>query len=112
MSHKNNEQDLGLGNFSSRLKTYVMGYIGCIILTLAAFFIARHSLNTQIALVISVVALAIIQLFVQLKCFLHVGFQSGSRWNLSTLIFTAIIIIALVGGSLWIMFSLDTMMSF
>jgi cytochrome o ubiquinol oxidase subunit IV len=54
-----------------------------------------------------IVALALVQLFIQLIFFLHLGRESKPRWNLSALAFAVIVVVILVFGSLWIMASLD-----
>jgi cytochrome o ubiquinol oxidase operon protein cyoD len=58
-------------------------------------------------LVAVIVGLAIIQLFVQLFFFLHLGEESKPRWNLMVLLFAAMVVIIVVFGSLWIMNNLN-----
>jgi cytochrome o ubiquinol oxidase operon protein cyoD len=55
-------------------------------------------------LIISVFAL--LQIGVHVVYFLHVNRSQEQRWNLVALVFTAIVVCIIVGGSLWIMHNL------
>ncbi len=45
-----------------------------------------------------------------LICFLHMNMSSEGRWNVMAFIFTVIVILLVVGLSLWIIFSADMLM--
>lgn len=92
------------------LKGYVVGLVLSVVITLLAFAAVGFRLLEGPALMTAVIVLALLQLFVQLKYFLHLSFKSDANWNLFTLIFTVIIVVIVVFGSIWIMYSLDTMM--
>jgi cytochrome o ubiquinol oxidase operon protein cyoD len=89
------------------LKSYVVGYLLSIGLTLVAYLIAAGNLLAAKGIAVTVMLLALIQLFVQLVFFLHLSTKSQSRWNLVLLSFALIVVIILVGGSLWIMYNLN-----
>jgi cytochrome o ubiquinol oxidase operon protein cyoD len=55
--------------------------------------------------------LAVVQLFVQLYFFLHMGDESKPRWNLMAFLFMLLVLVIVVFGSLWIMKNLDYHMS-
>lgn len=88
------------------IRTYIIGFALSILLTLAAFWFVSQDVSHDVALLV-LVGLAVAQLFVQLICFLHVGQGEKPRWNLITFIFTAFIVIVLVGGTIWVMHHLD-----
>lgn len=88
------------------LKSYVTGFVLSVILTLAAYFIVVESLLSGWALAFAIVELGLIQLFVQLIFFLHLGRESNPKWNLTVFLFAALIVTILVFGSLWIMHNL------
>ncbi len=54
--------------------------------------------------------LAILQILIHLRYFLHLGFGPSQRWNVLALLFTALIMIIMAGGTLWLICSLDSMM--
>lgn len=88
-------------------KTYVSGFLLSIVLTLAAYLCTTHNIASGWALMGILAVLAVIQLFVQLVFFLHLGRGSESRWNTTVLLFAAMVVGILVFGSLWIMGNLS-----
>jgi len=89
------------------LAAYIIGLILSFLLTLISFFIVgKHAFNVA-GLYISLSILAIAQLFVQVVCFLRLNANPSGRWNLMPFLFTIVIVIAVVGGSLWIMYTLN-----
>jgi cytochrome o ubiquinol oxidase operon protein cyoD len=94
-----------------RLRAYVLGYIYSIELTIIAYLLVTRHLADKSALVLAVVGLAIIQLMVQLRFFLHLGKESKPKWNLIVFLFMLMVLLILVLGSLWIMFNLNRHMA-
>lgn len=88
------------------LKSYITGFILSIVLTLAAFFVVLYPgyFHLQNAgAIATVLVLAVVQLFVQLIFFLHIGKESGPKWKLAAFASTLGIVIIIVIGSIWIM---------
>lgn len=95
------------------IKKYAAGFLLSLATTIAAYLVVQHHLNTHhlslsdnITLAI-IMTLALVQLFVQLVFFLHLSLDRSKRWNAVILAFAALMIIILVGGSLWIMYNLN-----
>lgn len=93
----------GRGTFTS----YVTGFILSVVLTGLAFWLVMNGSLSKMSLLIAIFAAAIAQILVHLHYFLHLGSSSTARWNILSLIFTVLIMILFVGGSLWIMYSLN-----
>jgi cytochrome o ubiquinol oxidase operon protein cyoD len=91
--------------------SYTIGFGLSLILTLSAYLIIDNHVATHTFRMVSIICLAIAQLFVQLICFLHLGRESKPRWNLTVLIFAAMVVIIVVFGSLWIMHNLNYRMT-
>ena len=89
------------------LRSYVTGFALSLALTLIPYWLVTHQLASQSALVVGVVAAALLQLCVQLGFFLHVDLKPSSRQSLLSFAFTLIIVLIIVGGSLWIMHDLN-----
>jgi cytochrome o ubiquinol oxidase subunit IV len=51
-----------------------------------------------------------VQILVHLHFFLHLDGSSAARWNVTALVFTILILALYVGGTLWIMFNLNSRM--
>ena len=96
-------------NESSRgnLRTYVIGFALSIVLTLIAYALVVNEVWSSNVLIAVIIGLAIVQLFVQLVFFLHLGRESKPRWNLIVLTFAVIVVVIVVLGSLWIMQNLN-----
>jgi cytochrome o ubiquinol oxidase operon protein cyoD len=93
------------------IKNYTTGFLLSLFLTLGGFGLveahiaSHHAFLSHESLAIAIVALAIVQLCVQLVFFLHLGRSSRTR-DLVMLFFAAVTITLLVGGTLWIMANL------
>lgn len=85
--------------------SYVVGFLLSIATTLLAYFFVVNKLLPKQALIYVVMAIAVVQLLVQLVFFLHLG--RGSKWRLATFAFAVIVVLVVVVGSLWIMHNLD-----
>jgi len=92
-------------NFS--LKPLHIGLVISIILAFAAYRIVTHYHLTDTLLFYTLFSLATVQAIVQLVFFLHLGLESKPHWYLITFIFTVLIIVIVVGGTLWIMKNLS-----
>ena len=66
--------------------------------------------NTGIAAIVLILALAFIQLGVQLYFFLHLGLQEEARWNTVMFVVTFGAIMLVIVAISWIMYHLDTNM--
>jgi cytochrome o ubiquinol oxidase operon protein cyoD len=88
------------------IRPYLIGLGLALILTAIPFaLVATHALPRLTTLVIIAIA-AVIQILVHLGFFLHIGFRSTPRENLIAMAFAAVLIVFMVGGTLWIMFDL------
>ncbi len=81
-------------------KSYITGFIFSLALSLAAYFVVvNHASHVSII----ILALALVQMVIQLIYFLHLGQGADGKWNLSVFFSTISIILILVVGSIWIM---------
>ena len=91
---------------NATITTYQIGFVLSIVLTLVAFFVVLRPGFFRMgsgAVVATILALAVVQLVVQMFFFLHIGSESGPRWNLAVFISTISIVLIIIAGSLWIM---------
>ncbi len=86
---------------------YVAGFIMSVILTLVAYFLVSYHMLTTPAVLYAIAALGLVQLFIQLRLFLHLGKETSPKWRLVAFGFMVLIVLILVGGSLWIMTNLN-----
>jgi cytochrome o ubiquinol oxidase operon protein cyoD len=85
------------------LVTYSTGFLLSIGLTLLAYFLVVNKFVSTRYTIILIFILAIIQLFVQLIFFLHLGRGQQSLWRWVALGFGVLVVLIVGVGSLWIM---------
>ena len=88
------------------LRTYAVGYGLSIVLTVAAFGMVRWPSFGVRAIFGTVLALGLVQMAVQFRCFLHISLKRSSRHDLQLILFSALIIALMVSGTLVILFNL------
>jgi cytochrome o ubiquinol oxidase operon protein cyoD len=89
------------------LRSYLTGLVLALVLTAIPFaLVAADLLPRSLTLGIIAVA-AVIQILVHLRYFLHLDLDSTPRENLAAILFAAVLIFIMIGGSLWIMLDLQ-----
>lgn len=93
---------------NNTLLFYTLGFVLSIALTLAAYFIVLYALFPPIHRILTILALGVIQAYVQLTLFLHLGSATDpeSKWHTLSFACMATVLLILVSGSLWIMYNL------
>lgn len=98
-----NHHESGHGNYRS----YIIGFILSVILTVIPFAIVMGETfgnpNWAIAIIF---ILGTSQMLVHLHYFMHVSLRVDEGWQAMSLIFTVLIIVIIMAGSIWIMFHL------
>lgn len=92
---------------SPSARTYTLGFILSILLTITPFLVVRYGSAEGRGLLLTLVGFALLQLAVQLVFFLHLDRERGRRWNIIAFAFAALVVFIVVVGSLWIMRNLD-----
>ncbi|PXA97280.1 cytochrome-c oxidase [Nostoc sp. 3335mG] len=99
MSVERNERRL-------EVRTYLGGYVAALGLTVAAFAIVHWRVAEPRTVFAIVLALGLVQIVVQFRCFLHIGLARSSRDDLQLILFSTLIVALMVGGTLVILFNL------
>lgn len=90
---------------------YLIGFALSVVLTAIPFWLVMTGVLQDVqATVLTIMALAFVQIIVHTIWFLHVNTRAEGGWTLITLLFTAIIAAIILGGSLWVMYHLNTNM--
>ena len=88
------------------LKSYLTGFVLSLLLTAIPFALVMSGAWSSAATLAGIFSAGIVQILVHLHYFLHLDTSSAARWNVVAMIFTLLIMVLFVGGTIWIMWSL------
>jgi cytochrome o ubiquinol oxidase subunit IV len=95
----------------STMRGYMTGFGLSVVLTAIPFWLVMsRALDSTLATALIIMAFAIVQIFVHMVYFLHMDAKAEGGWTVMALIFTLVLVIIALTGSLWIMYHLDTNM--
>jgi cytochrome o ubiquinol oxidase operon protein cyoD len=93
------------------LKSYMTGFALSIILTAIPFWLVMAGVfESPVVTAGLVMALAAVQIVVHMIYFLHMNTKSEGGWTMMALIFTMVLVVIALSGSLWVMHHLNTNM--
>jgi cytochrome o ubiquinol oxidase operon protein cyoD len=93
-------------HFTPRI--YLTGFAAAVVLTVIPFWIVMtHAIPGRAAAAAAVVLCAVAQIVVHTFSFLHLNAKAQGGWTLVAYIFTTVLLLITIGGSLWIMHHLD-----
>lgn len=103
--------DHGLDSGRGTFKSYMVGFALSVVLTAIPFWLVMTGVLADSRITITViVACAIAQILVHTFCFLHVNTRAEGGWTLLAYVFTGVIVLITIAGSIWIMYHLNTNM--
>ncbi len=92
-------------------KSYLVGFGLSVVLTAIPFGLVMSGiLGSNQATAVSISVLAMMQIVVHMIFFLHMSGKSEGGWSMLALIFTVILVVIALTGSLWVMYHLNTNM--
>lgn len=96
---------------AGELRSYSIGLALALVLTAMSFALAAWPLlDRQVSLAV-IASAALVQALVHLRFFLRIDMHSTPRENLLALAFAVVLIVIMIGGSLWIMIDLHHRMA-
>jgi cytochrome o ubiquinol oxidase operon protein cyoD len=92
-------------------KGYMIGFVLSVILTAIPFWLVMSGAlgSTQLT-AFAIMAFAVAQIIVHMIYFLHMNGKSEGGWTMLALVFTIILVVIALAGSLWVMYHLNTNM--
>ncbi|VTU12880.1 MULTISPECIES: cytochrome o ubiquinol oxidase subunit IV [unclassified Variovorax] len=98
----------GAGASHSTLKGYMTGFVLSVILTAIPFWLVMGKVfDKSSTTAIVILAFAAVQIVVHMIYFLHMNTRSEGGWSLLALIFTIVLVVITLSGSLWVMYHLN-----
>ena len=97
------------GHAHGTRRSYLTGFGLSVVLTAIPFWLVMGGgLESKQATAIAVMALAVVQIVVHMVFFLHMNPKSENGWTMMALIFTLVLVVIALTGSLWVMYHLNT----
>lgn len=93
------------------VKEYITGFVLSVVLTAIPFWLVMNDVpgnGTLTAIVI--MAFAAVQIVVHMVYFLHMNGKQEEGWTMLSTIFTVVVVVILLAGSLWVMYHMNTNM--
>ena len=90
--------------------SYAIGYLVALVLTGGAFAVVHWPLFTAAMTLAIVFGLALLQMIVHFRFFLHISLGKSSRDDLQLILFSTIIVVLMVSGTIVILMNLHERM--
>lgn len=88
-------------------KGYWIGFILSVVMTAIPFWLVMtRPIGTQ-AIAMIIMLLAAAQMIVHMVFFLHMNRKAEGGWSIMALIFTVVIVVIALSGSLWVMYHMN-----
>jgi len=91
-------------------KSYMIGFLLSVVLTAIPFWLVMTEALAPQTTGLVITAFAVVQIIVHMIFFLHMNHKSEGGWNMLALIFTIVIVVIAVAGSVWVMYHLNVNM--
>lgn len=109
-AHAGHDDPHGGAAHGSR-RGYLTGFILSVVLTAIPFALVMSGAIADHRIVAGLVmAMALVQIVVHMVYFLHMNARSENGWTLMALIFTVILVVIAISGSLWVMVNMNANM--
>ena len=93
------------------LSTYLLGFVLSVVLTAIPFWLVMSgTLPSKQITALVIMAFAVVQIVVHMIYFLHMSPKSENGWSMMALIFTIVMVVIALSGSLWVMNHLNSNM--
>ena len=109
-AHAAGHQSADDGHGHGSLRSYLTGFALSVVLTAVPFWLVMTGAVSNQATVLAIMAFALVQIVVHMVFFLHMNAKSEGGWTMLALIFTLILVVIALSGSLWVMYHLNVNM--
>jgi cytochrome o ubiquinol oxidase operon protein cyoD len=93
------------------LREYLIGFGLSVVLTAIPFWLVMSGvIESKAATGLVIMVFAVVQIVVHMIYFLHMNAKSDEGWTMMALIFTLILVVITLAGSLWVMHHLNVNM--
>ena len=104
MSAPTHQDDAAHGSY----KSYLTGFALSVVLTVIPFWLVMSEADIGLGWALAVIfGLGAVQIIVHVHYFLHVTGTAEHGWQAMSMVFTAILLVIVLSGSIWVMFHLE-----
>jgi cytochrome o ubiquinol oxidase operon protein cyoD len=96
------------GGIHATFRGYMTGFVLSVILTAIPFWLVMGKVFSPTTITIVILALGMVQILVHMVYFLHMDSKIEQGWSMMALVFTLIMVVITLSGSLWVMYHLNT----
>lgn len=90
------------------LKSYITGFVLSVILTAIPFWLVmNHVIVDSNTSTLVIMALGFVQIIVHMHYFLHMNTKSEGGWTFLALMFTVVVVVITLAGSIWVMYHMN-----
>jgi cytochrome o ubiquinol oxidase operon protein cyoD len=105
------DDDHGMAHGEITLSGYLTGFFLSVVLTAIPFWLVMTGvLGDKQVTALVIMAFAAVQMVVHMIYFLHMNTSSEGGWTMMALIFTVVMVVIAMTGSLWVMHHLNVNM--
>ena len=104
------DHDHGSGSHGT-MGSYMIGFGLSVLLTAIPFWLVMNQTfaNPQVTAFV-IMGFAMVQTIVHMIYFLHMNTRSEGGWSMMALLFTLVLVVITLSGSMWVMYHLNTNM--
>lgn len=97
--------------YHASVRGYLTGFLLSAVLTAIPFWLVMtKALPTSGMTALVVLGFAAVQIVVHMVYFLHMNTRVEGGWSMLALLFTAVLVLIMLAGSIWVMYNLNTNM--
>ena len=109
--HGDHHGDHDDGAPHATVKGYLTGFIQSLILTAIPFWLVMNkTFDKSSTTAFVILAFAAVQMVVHMVYFLHMNTRVEGGWSMLALVFTLVLVVITLSGSIWVMYHLNSNM--
>jgi cytochrome o ubiquinol oxidase operon protein cyoD len=110
--HGHGHDDHGHGEGAhGTLKDYAIGFVLAVILTAIPFWLVMNKVFDKSSTTAAVIlAFAAVQVIVHMVYFLHMNGKNEGGWSMLATMFTLVLLVIVLAGSIWVMYHMNVNM--
>jgi cytochrome o ubiquinol oxidase operon protein cyoD len=105
--HSHTKEHAGDHSSHGSMRDYTIGFVLSVVLTAIPFWLVMERPLSPFLTGVIIMGFAAVQMIVHMIYFLHMSGKAEGGWSLTALVFTIILVVIMLSGSLWVMTHLN-----